>query len=155
MFLVPGSTPFLVSRKCLEDWGIEVSFSKKAMRYEVGEQEEPNVWIQVPLSKKGHYLLDLLGEEKADEAMEAAAMSSEDERAESEKEEESDDEEDEDEKERRERLEDIETTYVMTIYSEEADKGQEVAPRKRLDEIIESVWSVHESAKKCIAEPQV
>eukprot|EP00434_Breviolum_minutum_P015613 symbB.v1.2.013753.t1/scaffold976.1/size149240/6 len=152
VFLVPGSTPFLVSRKCLEDWGIEVSFSKKAMRYKVGEQEEPNVWIQVALSKKGHYLLDLFGEEKAGEAMEAAAMSSEDERAESEKEEESDDEEDEDEKERRERLEDIETTYVMTIYSEEADKGQEVAPRKRLDEIIESVWSVHESAKKCIAD---
>lgn len=152
VFLVPGSTPFLVSRKCLEDWGIEVSFSKKAMRYEVGEQEEPNVWIQVPLSKKGHYLLDLLGEEKADEAMEAAAMSSDDERADSENEAESEDEEDEDERERRERLEDIETTYVMTIYSEEADKGQEVAPRKRLDEIIESVWSVHESAKKCIAD---
>ena len=116
VFLVPGTTPFLVSRKCLEDWGIEVSFSKKAMRYEVEEQEEPNVWTQVPLSKKGHYLLDLLGEEKADEAMEAAEASSEDERADSEIEAESEDDEEEMEKEKRERLEDIETTYMMTLY---------------------------------------
>ena len=152
VFLVPGSTPFLASRKCLEDWGIEVSFSKKAMRYEAKEGEEPNAWLQVPLSKKGHHLLDLLGEERADEAMEATVQSSEDEREDSEVDEDSEDEEETATEDKDKRLEDIEATYMMTLYSDEAEKGSEVASRKRLDEIIDNIWTVHKEAMEKVVE---
>ena len=56
--LVPGATPMLVARTCLEDWGLIVDFSAGAASL----KDHPETgWRNLERDEKGHYILDLLG----------------------------------------------------------------------------------------------
>jgi hypothetical protein len=66
IFLVPGETPLLIARTCLEDWSIILDLRDKRMQM----LDRPDKgWIDAETSEKGHYLLDLLtGETHGDDS---------------------------------------------------------------------------------------
>ena len=144
--LVPGGTPFLLSRTCLEEWMVEVSFAKKSMRIDDGEDRP---WIQVEVSNKGHYLLDLLGERTTDEAMAVKEDSESEEREASDEEEGSEDsEEDEEVTVYEEKKNELETAYAITIEEKEPNVLGEVAPEAVIKKIVDTIWPIHEATKE-------
>jgi len=57
IFLVPGSTPLLVSRVCFEEWGLVLDFKAGQVMF----RDDPKLgWFDVARSEKGHFILDLL-----------------------------------------------------------------------------------------------
>ena len=144
--LVPGGTPFLLSRTCMEEWLVEISFAKKSMRIDDGH-ERP--WIQVEVSNKGHYLLDLIGEGMAEEAMAIKQESESEERETSDEEamQESSEEEEWMDTTEDKKLE-LETAYAITIEEKEPYGQGEVASAEVVKKVIEAVWPIHEASKE-------
>ena len=56
--LVPGSTPMLVARTCLEDWGMILDFRKGTASL---KDDPAGGWKPLERDDRGHFILDLLG----------------------------------------------------------------------------------------------
>ena len=142
--LVPGGTPFLISRACMEEWKIMIDYSTKTM-CSVGDDDTG--WIEVERSNKGHYLFDILGENGREEALLQEAVCEKKKAEESSSSEGStEDEEDEagsEPKSERLTAEDVEEIYYMTVVSRDGQQGTDEAPVAYVKKILAAVEDVH------------
>ena len=143
--LVPGGTPFLISRACMEEWKIMIDYSTKTMCF---VDDEATGWVEVERSNKGHYLFDILGENGREEALlqEEENVQKKNKKDDSSSSEESADGEDETGSEQNsERLttDDVEKIYYMTVVSRDGLQGTDEAPVAYVKKILAAVEDVH------------
>ena len=160
--LVPGGTPFLISRACMEEWKIMIDYSTKTMCF---VDDEATGWVEVERSNKGHYLFDILGENGREEALLQEDVKKKETKKESSSEDETtEDEEDDGSEENSEGLtaKDVENIYYMTVVSRDGVHGTDEAPEAYVKKILAAVENVHYAVqeemvkhKRCRKKPRI